>query len=95
MTTNLNIRVDKDLKENADKLFDSLGLNMTTAMNVFLHQCVREQAIPFRIQVTPQEETPNAETRAALEELQAERKKKDKKTYNSFSELLAEVSADV
>jgi DNA-damage-inducible protein J len=75
MTTNLNIRVDKDLKEKADKLFDSLGLNMTTAINVFLRQCVREQAIPFRIQATPQEEVPNAETIAALEELQAERKK--------------------
>ena len=35
-TTNLNIRIDKDVKEQADRIFSELGLNMTTAINMFL-----------------------------------------------------------
>jgi DNA-damage-inducible protein J len=49
-TTNLNIRIDRDLKACADKLFNAMGMNLTTAVNVFVRQAVREQAIPFRIQ---------------------------------------------
>jgi len=45
----VTIRVDKDLKEQADILFDSLGLNMTTALNVFLRKAVAEDAIPFSL----------------------------------------------
>ena len=45
----VTIRVDKDLKERADILFDRLGLNMTTALNVFLRKAVNESAIPFVI----------------------------------------------
>ena len=46
---NVNIRMDKDIKEQADNLFNSLGFNLTTAVNTFVRQCLREQAIPFRI----------------------------------------------
>ncbi|MDR3295712.1 MAG: type II toxin-antitoxin system RelB/DinJ family antitoxin [Clostridiales Family XIII bacterium] len=49
-TTNLNIRIDRDLKTRADKLFNAMGMNLTTAVNVFVRQAVQEQAIPFRIQ---------------------------------------------
>ena len=45
----VTIRVDKDLKERADSLFDRLGMNMTTALNVFLRKAVDEEAIPFAI----------------------------------------------
>lgn len=48
-TTSMNLRVEKNLKKEAEKLFDSLGINMTTAINIFLKQAVREQAIPFQI----------------------------------------------
>ena len=43
----VTIRVDKDLKDRAESLFDRLGLNMTTALNVFLRKAVDEEAIPF------------------------------------------------
>jgi addiction module RelB/DinJ family antitoxin len=43
----VTIRVDKDLKDRADSLFNRLGMNMTTALNVFLHKAVDEEAIPF------------------------------------------------
>lgn len=45
----VTIRVDKDLKDRAESLFDRLGMNMTTAMNVFLRKAVDEEAIPFVI----------------------------------------------
>ena len=45
----VTIRVNKDLKDRAESLFDRLGMNMTTAMNVFLRKAVDEEAIPFVI----------------------------------------------
>jgi len=41
--------MDKDIKMNADKLFNELGFNMTTAINAFIRQALRERAIPFYI----------------------------------------------
>lgn len=45
----VTIRVDKDLKESAESLFNRLGMNMSTAFNVFLRKAVNEEAIPFVI----------------------------------------------
>jgi addiction module RelB/DinJ family antitoxin len=45
----VTIRVDKALKERADALFERLGLNMTTALNVFLRKAVDEEGIPFSV----------------------------------------------
>lgn len=47
--TTISIRVDEDVKRAADILFDELGLNLSSAINVFLRQAVREQAIPFKV----------------------------------------------
>ena len=46
-TANLNVRIDPVLKRESDKLFKDLGLNMSTAINMFLRQCIREQGLPF------------------------------------------------
>lgn len=59
-----NIKIDPVLKQESQALFESLGLNLSTAVNMFLRQAVREQAIPFRVG-TP---LPNAETRKAIED---------------------------
>lgn len=59
-----NIKIDPELKKQAQKLFGDLGMNLTTAVNIFLTQSVREQAIPFRIGM----DIPNEETKAAIEE---------------------------
>ena len=48
-TTSVNLRIDKELKTQAERLFSSLEMNMTTAINVFLKQAVRDQGIPFHI----------------------------------------------
>ena len=45
----VTVRVDKDLKESADFLFERLGLNMSVAFNMFLRKAVNEDAIPFPV----------------------------------------------
>ena len=45
---NVNIRMDKNIKEQADVLFNNLGFNLTTAVNAFVRQAISEQAIPFQ-----------------------------------------------
>jgi DNA-damage-inducible protein J len=65
-TTNLSIRMDKALKEQAEILFSELGMNMTTALNVFVRQAVRQGKIPFEISLAK----PTAETLAALKEIE-------------------------
>ena len=47
----VNIRIEDSLKEKADYLFDELGLNMTTAVNIFVRQAVRQGCIPFDITI--------------------------------------------
>lgn len=59
--TNLNIRTDKEIKNQADEIFNELGLNMTTAINMFLRNVVREYGIPFELKLdVPQETAPEA-----------------------------------
>jgi len=45
----VNIRMDDSLKEKADRLFEDLGLNMTTAVNMFVRQVIRQGGIPFEV----------------------------------------------
>ena len=63
-TTNLNIRTDKAVKEQAEAIFNELGLNMTTAVNIFLRTAIREHGIPFELKL----DVPNETTAAAIEE---------------------------
>ena len=48
-TTNVTIRIDEQLKKDAESLFASLGLNVSNAFTLFLRQCITEQGIPFPI----------------------------------------------
>ena len=50
-TTNLNIRIDKELKEQAEVFFNELGLNMSSAFNIFVRQSLRQGKIPFELSV--------------------------------------------
>jgi len=88
-TSSVSFRIDKDIKNQADRLFTELGLNMTTAFNIFIRQAVREGSIPFNVTLN----TPNAETVAAM--LEAERIKNDHtvKRYSDVEEALRELKA--
>ncbi len=48
-TVSTNIKLDPAVKQQAQILFDDLGMNLSTAVNIFLKQAIKEQAIPFRI----------------------------------------------
>ena len=50
-TTNLNVRVDEELKRQAESIFTELGMNLSTAMNLFLRSAVRYGGIPFDLKV--------------------------------------------
>lgn len=90
-TTNVNVRVDSALKQEAEALFSDLGLNMSSAINMFLRSAVNHNGIPFEIK----RPTPNLETTAALNEYEEMRKNPDKyQRYESFDQILDEVFAD-
>ncbi|WP_347490208.1 type II toxin-antitoxin system RelB/DinJ family antitoxin [Desulfoscipio sp. XC116] len=48
-TINVTIRLDREVKENAEKLFSDLGMNLSTAFNIFVRQALRQGKIPFEI----------------------------------------------
>lgn len=90
-TTNINVRVDSALKQEAEALFNDLGLNMSSAINMFLRSAVNHNGIPFEIKCT----IPDPETAAALNEYEEMRKNPDKyQRYESFDQILDEVFAD-
>ena len=86
-STNISIRMDSDIKTQAEALFGELGMNLTTAFNIFVRQALRESRIPFEISLNQ----PSKETIAAM--LEAERIAKDPsvKGYTDMDELFAEL----
>ena len=54
--TNLTIRIDENVKQEAEILFDKIGLTMSAAINVFFRQAIREQAIPFPLKAKTADE---------------------------------------
>ena len=65
-TTNLSIRIDRDLKDEADQVFNALGMNLTTAITVFVRQAVRQKKIPFEIALYPENAGNNISMRDAI-----------------------------
>jgi len=51
--TQINIRMDDELKANAELLFSELGMSMSTAVNVFFRQAVRQGGMPFEVTTKP------------------------------------------
>ena len=80
-TTNVTIRMDEELKKQAEELFSDLGLSMTAALIAFTKQSVREQRIPFVLS----RNVPNAETIAAIEEV--EKMKLTPQDYRGFDDV--------
>jgi len=56
ITTAINVNVPTDVKEEATSLFNSLGLNMSTAINMFLKRAIYERGIPFEVKLQPSKE---------------------------------------
>ena len=86
-----NISLDADLKKASQELFSDLGMDLTTAVTVFLKQSLRVQGLPF----TVTRENPNAETAAALNEYYEMKGHPEKyKRYSPFHEAMDEVLGD-
>ena len=89
-STNINIRMDSDLKKQFEAFCSDMGMSMTTAFNIFAKKSVREYRIPFEIGG----EAPNAETMEAVNEVK--RMKADKtigKTYADVDEMMKDLLA--
>lgn len=84
-TTNLNIRIDMGIKDEADAIFKELGLSMTTAINIFLRTAIREHGIPFDLKL----DTPNDVTVAAIEEGRKLMQDPSAPRYSSIEDLKA------
>ena len=82
--TNVNFRLDKKTKKEAEELFEDLGLNMTTALTMFIKASIREQAIPFGVR----RDAPNAEAIAAIEESERLLNDPSVKAYDNMEELI-------
>ena len=85
---NVSIRLDTQLKKQAEELFADLGLNMTVAMTMFLRQAVRKQGIPFDIS-----RIPNAETIAAMQEAEKIARDPNVKGYTDLDELFRDLKS--
>ncbi len=85
--TNVNIRMDENLKQQFDCLCNELGLTMTAAVNIFAKAMVRRQGIPFEISL----DVPNAETLAAIEDVNSG--KNLSKRFHSVEELMEDLNA--
>ena len=83
-TSNVTVRVDDELKKQAEELFSDLGLTMTAAMMIFMKQAVREQRIPFELT----RNRPNRITARAIAEM---RENRTAKKYDNIKELMEEL----
>ena len=87
-TVNTSVKLDEETKKEAQKLFKDLGLNLSTAINIFLKQAVREKGIPFYISSLPE----NSELSQALEEAKKIKKNSSNyKSYNTTKEMFVDV----
>lgn len=84
-TTVLQTRVDTETKLEAESLFNSLGLDITTAIRLFLRQSINQQRIPFDI--VPPKYNFSEETLAAIDEARRISKDSSVKSYSSAKEL--------
>ena len=86
-----NISLDSDLKKASQELYSDLGLDLSTAITIFLRQSLRVQGLPFAVT----RENPNAETLAAMNEYYVMKAHPEKyKKYSSFRDAINEVLAD-
>lgn len=86
-TTNFSVRMDSDLKKKCEALYGELGMNLTTAINVFLRQSLRVGGFPFEVRL----DHPNRETIAAMHEAEQLAHDPHVKRYDDVEEALREL----
>ena len=89
-TTPTQIRIDADIKKQASALFNDLGLDMSSAVNLFLYQCVLRGGLPFSVELPQYSRT----TLDAMAEAKRVSRDPDAPGYNSMEELKAALESD-
>ncbi len=88
--TSITMRMDDDLKTKLQELLGKLGMDMTTYFTLSAAQAVREQRVPFEISL----ETPNADSKEALQEIADMKKHPEKyKGYSNVDEMMKDLLA--
>ncbi|MDN0044153.1 type II toxin-antitoxin system RelB/DinJ family antitoxin [Mediterraneibacter glycyrrhizinilyticus] len=82
-TTPTQIRIDEDIKKLATALFNELGLDMSTAVKLFLHQCVLRGGLPFNVEMPRYSQC----TLDAMNEARRISRDPDVKGYTNMDEL--------
>ena len=86
---NVNVRIDGNIKADAEAVFSDLGLTPSTAINLFYKQVIRTHSIPFPLKA----ETPNRKTKKALREAEKIEKHPNKyKKYDSVEDLMEDLN---
>jgi len=91
MDRNATIQIDQDLKEQAEYLLNEIGLDISTAITIFLKQVVRQEKIPFELSA---ERNLNAETIAAIMESERLLNDPDTKYYTNIDDLFEDLNND-
>lgn len=86
-TTNFSVRMDSEIKKQCENLFGELGMNLTTAINVFLRQSLRAGGFPFDVRL----EQPGWETISAMQEAERIAHDPNAKRYADVEEALREL----
>ncbi len=82
-TSPTQIRIDSNVKRDANELFSELGIDMSSAVNIFLRQCILHGGLPFKVEIPKF----NAETLAAMEEARRISRNPNAPSYSSMEDL--------
>ena len=82
-TSPTQIRIDSNVKTEANELFKELGIDMSSAVNIFLRQCILRGGLPFKVEVPKY----NAETLAAMREARRISRDPNVPSYSSMEDL--------
>ena len=84
--TSMSIRLDSEFKEQAQQVFNNLGMDMTTAINIFLRQAIQYQGLPFDVRLD--------ENRKLLEVLtDLDQNRNMSQSFESVSDLMEDLRA--
>ena len=90
-TAMLHIRIEPDIKEEADYIFGQIGITTSDAVKIFLRKAICSSGFPFEVKAP----IPNEKTIAAMEEAKRIAHDPNAKTYPDFNEILKEIDEEI
>ena len=90
-TVPVQVRIEKELKDEVTELFEQLGMDMSGAINIFLKQCVLKGGLPFMVELPKYK----PEVLEAMEEARRISRDPNVKSYHNFSEALEDLNDEV